>query len=539
MESLKVEFFFSGQKIDILCSKKEKMKNIVEKFCIKVGVDKKSIYCLYGGKMLDENITLETLIKSKVKNEKTSILVYQKENQNEEPKEQVVKSSHIICPVCQDIASIKINKYKISFNCKNNHIINNVFLKDFERTQKIDESKIECNLCSRMNKSDSFNKEFFICLNCKKNLCPLCKSSHQKDHNIIKYNKKNFICLEHGENFTSYCKACKKNLCIACEVKHSDNDTMSLGKLFPNKKELDKRISELSESINILKEDIKSIIRILNSFIKNIDIFYNINTTINNSFDIKSINYELLNNIKEINYNNTIFDDIKQIINEKSIFHKFERILNIHIKMISKEKNTNFQHNSNVTNFFKNMNINNNRISYNNFSSDLHNNNYNPNVNNINNFQRNLNNNKNADDLKGNSSGNKIRPFSNNLRYNVNNNNSNNYTNPNYNNNANNNYNSYANFKSQENLNFMNLQNNNNHSIQNNNNNNFEMQNMKIMPIIGLNLNPKNKVVFLKEYSLEKQENKNIIKIIKIHFETSHGYTTDVISKIGITIDNF
>ena len=35
-----------------------------------------------------------------------------------------------------------------------------------------------------------------------------------------------------------------------------------------------------------------------------------------------------------------IFDDIKQIINEKSIFHKFERILNIHIKMISKEKNT-------------------------------------------------------------------------------------------------------------------------------------------------------------------------------------------------------
>jgi len=49
----------------------------------------------------------------------------------------------------------------------------------------------------------------------------------------LKYNKKNFVCLEHGENFTSYCKDCKKNLCIACEVKHSDNDTMSLGKLFP------------------------------------------------------------------------------------------------------------------------------------------------------------------------------------------------------------------------------------------------------------------------------------------------------------------
>ena len=35
MESLKVEFFYDGQTIDILCSEKELMKNIVEKFCIK------------------------------------------------------------------------------------------------------------------------------------------------------------------------------------------------------------------------------------------------------------------------------------------------------------------------------------------------------------------------------------------------------------------------------------------------------------------------------------------------------------------------
>ena len=167
MESLKVEFFYDGQTIDILCSEKELMKNIVEKFCIKMSVDKNSINCLYGGKILEENTTLENLIKSKSKDEKITILVYSINNQNEEPTEQVVKSSNIICPDCEFNALVKINKYKISINCKNNHKFDNIFLNNFENSQKIDESKILCNICKKNNKSNSFNKEFFICLNFK------------------------------------------------------------------------------------------------------------------------------------------------------------------------------------------------------------------------------------------------------------------------------------------------------------------------------------------------------------------------------------
>ena len=293
MESLKVEFFYDGQTIDILCSEKELMKNVVEKFCIKVGVDKKSINCLYAGKILEENITLENLIKSKSKDEKITILVYSINTQIEEPIEKVVKSSNIICPECKTNACIKINKYKISINCKNNHNKNNIFLNDFENSQKIDESKIECNSCKK-NKSNSFNKEFFICLNCKNNLCPLCKSTHDRNHNIIKYDQKDYICYEHGQNFSSYCKICKKNLCVACEIDHSTHDTISLGKLFPNKNELNKRMDELKQNINKLKEEIKKLIDILNSFMKNIEIYYNINNDINNSFNIKTINYEIL-----------------------------------------------------------------------------------------------------------------------------------------------------------------------------------------------------------------------------------------------------
>ena len=44
-------------------------------------------------------------------------------------------------------------------------------------------------------------------------------------------------------------KLAQKNLCIACEVEHSEHDTMSMGKLFPNKKDLDKRMNELKENI--------------------------------------------------------------------------------------------------------------------------------------------------------------------------------------------------------------------------------------------------------------------------------------------------
>ena len=45
-----------------------------------------------------------------------------------------------------------------------------------------------------ISKSNTFNNEFFICNECKMNLCPLCKSAHDKSSFIINYNDKNYIC---------------------------------------------------------------------------------------------------------------------------------------------------------------------------------------------------------------------------------------------------------------------------------------------------------------------------------------------------------
>ena len=103
---------------------------------------------------------------------------------------------------------------------------------------------------------------------------------------------------------------------------------------------MNKRLNELKENINKLKKEIKNLIEILNDFIKNMDLYYNLNEDINNSFNIKSINFELLNNIKEINNNNEIFDAINEIINEKRFSDKFKEISNIYHIMTTKEEKT-------------------------------------------------------------------------------------------------------------------------------------------------------------------------------------------------------
>ena len=343
MNSFTISFIYEGVTIQILGSERETMRDMVQKFCTKAKIDKKELYCVYSGKKLDEldeSKTLGNLFKDK-KNQIINILAYSSKDTNKDSTDHLIKPSQIVCPGCKDIALIKLDNYKISINCKRNHNIKNIFLKNFEKSQRIDESKIICNKCEQRNKNKSYNKEFFTCTNCNKNLCPLCMPAHKrenKEHSIINYDQKNYICFEHGVNFSSYCKVCKQNLCSACENQHSDHDVISLGKLFPKQNELTNKMDEFDNNFNELKSQIKYIIGILNNFIENLEVFYSINTDINDSFNNKYINYEILNNIKEIN-NSEISEDIYKIINTEDINKKFEMIFDIQVKMISKDEN--------------------------------------------------------------------------------------------------------------------------------------------------------------------------------------------------------
>ena len=58
----------------------------------------------------------------------------------------------------------------------------------------VDLTKIKCGVCKEKNKSITFNNVFYKCADCNINLCPLCKTKHNKNHNIFNYDKINYIC---------------------------------------------------------------------------------------------------------------------------------------------------------------------------------------------------------------------------------------------------------------------------------------------------------------------------------------------------------
>ena len=122
------------------------------------------------------------------------------------------KSGYIICPECKENARILIKDYKIGlYDCKNGHKINNILINDFNETQIIDKTKTICQNCNKAQENNSENI-FYICLNCNQILCKSCRLNHDENHNIIKDDKKCFVCQLHCESYTSYCFDCKKDI---------------------------------------------------------------------------------------------------------------------------------------------------------------------------------------------------------------------------------------------------------------------------------------------------------------------------------------
>ena len=159
---------------------------------------------------------------------------------------------------------INIKDYKINlYGCKNGHKIENILLNEYENIQKIDMSKVICNKCYKNN----INKEeFYICNECNINLCPLCKYKHDKNHNIINYNDRYFICSKHNDSYIKYCKECKENICSKCIDEHNNHNIIELLNLIPNKDKLLKEMKYMREFINKLKINIEEIKNILNKY---------------------------------------------------------------------------------------------------------------------------------------------------------------------------------------------------------------------------------------------------------------------------------
>lgn len=332
------EFNYEGTVINIQCTENEIFEDILNKFSTKVGKKKEDLYFIYGGDMLKQNLTFkEHANENDKKRLKMSILVNNREDDEEDENESLKKSKYIICPECKECCKIKINDYKFElYDCKNKHKKENISIDDFEETQNYDESKIKCQICNNSNKSTAYNNVFYICFDCKKNLCPLCNSKHDKSHNIIDYDDKFYTCDLHYESYISYCDDCKKDICITCEMEHSGHKIISYGSILPNVKKIKEEAKNLNDKKEEIKNEIKDIIKKLNIIIDELDSYYGIYVDIVNSYDNKKRNYSLLHNINYINKSNeTITKDINKIINEKNINYKFNELINLYNKIIS------------------------------------------------------------------------------------------------------------------------------------------------------------------------------------------------------------
>ena len=298
---VEIEFIFESTKFSFQFKTEELMEDICKKFYLKAinnkliekNYDINLLIFLYDGIIIDKKIILAQIMNNEdKKRKKLTILVYSTEEKYLNEIKSFIKSDQIICPKCGENALITFKNYMIKIHgCKNNHIIEDIVINKFGETQKINESKICCNICYDKTKKYSENKNFYFCGTCKKNLCPSCKNNHHKNHIIIDYEYKNYTCLEHGDTFTSYCHTCQKNICICCENNHSNNHyTISFGKIFPKKEDLTNKLNVLKNNIDKFKIEIKKIKDILDYILENIEHYYKIISNIYNNFNIKKRN---------------------------------------------------------------------------------------------------------------------------------------------------------------------------------------------------------------------------------------------------------
>ena len=336
---IEISFIYKGKEEIIQCNIEDKMKDKINKFKMKAQINDNNLYYIYNGRKINEELAISQLIDETGKNQKKmSILVNEEiiDNNNENKK----FSKEIICPECKEDILMKINNYKINlYECKNGHKKENILFDEFENIQKIDLSKIICNVCNSQNKSRAFNNQFFICNTCGINLCPLCKSIHNHNHYIIDYDDKNYHCKKHKDAFIFFCKDCQMNLCFLCKNEHNNHNIVDLGSIFPNKEELLKSMKSLEKLINKFKNDIEVIKNIFGKVLNDIKKYYSICNNIVNNYDNDKRNYYKYFNLNEIKRsNNNIINDLNKIINEKKLNCKFNYINDIYCKIITINK---------------------------------------------------------------------------------------------------------------------------------------------------------------------------------------------------------
>ena len=348
----KIIFNFKGEEITLLCKKEEKMKDIIKRLGQKIQKNMNKIYLIYDGKIVNEELKVDEIIKAEDKERNImNSLVEEIEEFKDISDQNIVKSNDIICPKCKENILIEFNDFNINlYKCKNGHELNNLSIKDFQNFQYINLSHIICDICNDKNKGSTYKNEFYYCLTCRKNICPLCKTLHDQSHFISNYENKDYFCGKHNENFIKYCKQCNQNICMKCETEHKNHSLIYFGDLLPDDDKI-KEIEEFKNDLDKFNIDIKNMIKIFENVIDNINSLYNIcNDYIKRNIDKR--NFITLTNINEIiNNNNNFFKEIKSLMIDNIMENRIKNLIDIYHRINNNNNNmfnNNTIYNSNI-----------------------------------------------------------------------------------------------------------------------------------------------------------------------------------------------
>ena len=332
------EFNEDGTTVTIQCQESDIIGDIFKKYLHKIEKveEPNEATLISNGVVVNISFPLSAIINSiDRERKKVSILVLYNGLK-------LIEHSNIICPECLNEADLKFHDYKIKLKCEKGHLINNLLVNEFQKSQEIEPTRIICDICKVKNIGNCKKGTFYSCLNCNENMCEECKNVHLKEHEkkhkkyIIKYNIEKYVCNNHNKNFISYCENCKIDLCEDCVREHLKinkfDDIKPYQKILPDHSEMLKKKESLKKAQTSVNKYIKSLIDNLNEIKGNLDSFIGVFFQILNKYKPDKVNYKMINNIKSINFDKVI-KDLNEININDNLINKFHNTMNLYYKM--------------------------------------------------------------------------------------------------------------------------------------------------------------------------------------------------------------
>ena len=140
-------------------------------------------------------------------------------------------------------------------------------------------------------------------------------------------------CNEACKKYMWFCLDCKQNLCILCKDAHKEHKIKNFSKMYKlgkeEKKELKNKLKEQNEKIekfkNIIDNWLKRITKIIDIYKKKLELYWEINNIILKKYDVKNNFYEEIKNIENLRED---FDkNFMDLLKNENYFNKQNEII--------------------------------------------------------------------------------------------------------------------------------------------------------------------------------------------------------------------